>query len=287
MTGRLFLLAVVSLGFAVPATAEDKFFNSNGVRIRYVDEGAGEPVILLHGFLGNVERWTVDTRIFEAMRDRYRLIAFDSRGNGKSDKPHDHNAYGMEMGLDALRLLDHLKIPKAHFVGFSFGGTVVAKLLTTHPERILTAVIGGNSGRRADDQKANEEEARQIEQGDFRNLFTRLAAIGAPPPTEEAIQAYSKQTRERVDVMAIAAMVRGRPRLVVTEKAQAAVRTPTLAVVGSLDPNYEGVQTLKRLMPSLQVVVIEGAGHGASLRHPDFVRAVHSFINAHSVPSQR
>lgn len=285
MTRILFLTVVVGLAIVCPAVAQDKFFDSNGVKIRYVDEGAGEPIVLLHGFLGNVERWTVDTRIFETMRDRYRVIAFDSRGNGKSDKPRDPKAYGREMVHDALRLLDHLKIQKAHFVGFSFGGNVVAKLLTTNPDRVRTAVIGGASGRRADDPKANEQEAREIEQGNFANLLTRVTSTGAPPPTEEAIRAYSKQTSERVDVLAIAAMVRGRPGLIVTEKEQAAVRVPTLAIIGSLDPNFAGVQTMKKLMPSLQVVVVEGAGHGATVRHPDFVRSVQSFIEGRKTSS--
>jgi pimeloyl-ACP methyl ester carboxylesterase len=59
-------------------------------------------------------------------------------------------------------------------------------------------------------------------------------------------------------------MVRGRSGLIVTEKELEAVRVPTVAIVGSLDPNLAGVKALKKLMPSLDVVVIEGAGHGPS-----------------------
>lgn len=281
MAKRPLVVVLCVLLFAVPAFSEDQFFNSNGVQIRYVVAGSGDPIVLLHGFTGSVERWTVDTAICQDLQKDYRVIAFDSRGNGKSGKPHDPKAYGVEMARDALRLLDHLKIQKAHFVGFSFGGNVVAKLLTTNPERFITAVIGGASGRRVDDPKANEEEARQIAQGDFRSLITRLAPIGTPPPTEETIRANSKQLSERVDLLAIAAMVRGRPGLIVTEKDQAAVRVPTLAIVGSLDPNLMGVQTLKKLMPSLQIVVVEGAGHGPTLRHPQFLDATRAFISSH------
>ena len=278
---KKFLIVIAVLVVAVPVFAEDKFFNSNGVQIRYVDEGMGEPVILLHGFTGSVDRWRVDSRVFEELRKEYRVIAFDSRGNGLSGKPHTADAYGVEMAHDATRLLDHLGIQRAHFVGFSFRGNVVAKLLTMTPSRFLSAVIGGASGRRADDPKANEEEARQIEKGDFRSLLTRLAATNGPAPSEEAIRLASQQISERNDLLAISAMVRGRPGLIVTEKAQAAVRVPTLAIVGSLDPNLAGVQTLKKLMPTLQVVIIEGAGHGPTLTHPQFIEATRAFISNH------
>jgi pimeloyl-ACP methyl ester carboxylesterase len=82
MATNVSVFVVSALFLAVPPFAEDKFFNSNGVQIRYIDEGAGEPVILLHGFRGSIERWTVETRIFHELRQEYRVIAFDSRGNG-------------------------------------------------------------------------------------------------------------------------------------------------------------------------------------------------------------
>src|SRR6266446_970237 len=115
--------------------AEDKFFDSNGVKIRYTVEGKGEPVLLIHGFTANIEiQWTIPG-ITRALAKKYQVIAFDNRGHGKSGKPHDAEKYGMEMVEDAVRLLDHLKIKKAHVVGYSMGGMIALKLAVVHSDR--------------------------------------------------------------------------------------------------------------------------------------------------------
>src|SRR3990172_3098016 len=125
------------------ASAQDKFFDSNGVRIRYVDQGSGQPVVLIHGFSGNIETSWMDTGVLSNLAKDHRVIALDCRGRGKSDKPRDPKAYGSEVGQDVVRLLDHLKISRAHIVGYSMGAGIVAKLLTTNPNRFLTATLGG------------------------------------------------------------------------------------------------------------------------------------------------
>jgi pimeloyl-ACP methyl ester carboxylesterase len=63
-------------------------------------------------------------------------------------KPHDPKAYGEQMSLDIIRLMDHMKVSRAHVIGYSMGAIIVAKLLTTHPERFITATLGGASARR-------------------------------------------------------------------------------------------------------------------------------------------
>src|SRR5262245_55406962 len=104
-----------------PAEAADDVFVSNGVKIRYVTEGKGEPVVLINGWMGDSSMWGRDwlgnTKL--KAEDGYQLIALDCRGHGKSDKPHDVGKYGPEMAADVVRLLDHLKVEKAHLVGYS------------------------------------------------------------------------------------------------------------------------------------------------------------------------
>src|SRR6188474_1977009 len=117
------LLVFVTLAFAMtPAFGQEpKFFDSAGVKIRYIDQGSGPPVIMLHGQGNTLEAFVQDGVLPKLVAGGYRAIAFDARGHGKSGKPHDSKAYGREMALDALRLLDHLKIDRAHFVGYSQG----------------------------------------------------------------------------------------------------------------------------------------------------------------------
>ena len=104
-----------------PAAPPDQFFDSNGVRIRYVEQGQGPAIVLMHGYTGTLDRHFVANGVFANLAKDYRVIAIDLRGHGKSGKPHDPKAYGEEMARDVVRLLDHLKIPRAHVLGYSLG----------------------------------------------------------------------------------------------------------------------------------------------------------------------
>ncbi len=144
MSHRFALTLVCSL-LVLPGGlhAEEATFDSNGVKIRYLVEGEGEPVLLIHGFVVNKElQWGLPGTI-KALAKDHRVIALDNRGHGKSGKPTDPKKYGMEMVEDAVRLLDHLKIKKAHVVGYSMGAVITAKLMVTHPDRLLSATLGG------------------------------------------------------------------------------------------------------------------------------------------------
>jgi len=290
----LYTLAVAFILGAVvvdPAVAQDKFFDSNGVQIRYVEQGAGEPIVLVHGYTSNLQANWIESGVFENLAKNYHVIAFDNRGHGKSGKPHDPKAYGTEMSEDIVRLLDHLSIRRAHIVGYSLGGRIVSKLVTMHPDRFLTAILGGNGLNTVADEPdvgAVKIEAAETERGDFRSLILRTAPTDQPPPSDEAIQTMSRQTVDRGnDPLALAAFVRTRRSLTVTKAQMAAVRVPMLAVVGSLDPNLEKVNRLKAALPSLKVVVIQGAPHSGATppigaaRRPEFVNAVREFIAAH------
>src|SRR3954469_11012898 len=139
-------LLVCGLGVG-PVDAADEVFDSNGVKIRYVTEGTGEPVVLIHGWMGDSSTWGRDRSGNTKLKgvDGFRLIALDCRGHGKSDKPHDADQYGPEMAADVVRLLDHLKVEKAHLVGYSSGAFIAGKVAATHPERVLSVVYGGQA----------------------------------------------------------------------------------------------------------------------------------------------
>src|SRR5262245_5394932 len=132
------VMALAALaGGPVIAVEDGKFAEFEGVKIHYIDRGKGEAIVLLHGGTNNLESW-VRTGVVGNLEKDYRVIAFDARGAGKSSKPHEPGAYGRQQALDVARLLDALKIQRAHIVGFSLGGSTVAQLLTLRPERFLT-----------------------------------------------------------------------------------------------------------------------------------------------------
>ena len=268
-----------------PAAAQDRYFDAGGVRIRYVDAGAGPAVLLVHGFTGDIERSWVNTGLLADLARDHRVVAFDLRGHGHSDKPHDPRAYE-EIGLDVIRLLDHLKIEKSHAVGYSLGGIIIAKLLTTHPERFASAVLGGAAYRRSRSQRAdeaNEAAAREIEAGVYRALIISTAPTDEPAPSEDAIRARSREIAASGDVRAHAALMRARRALLVSDAEIAAVRVRSLAVVGAADPAVPRVEAMRAVWPGLRVEVVPGAAHPTAHerglpRRPEFAQAIRRWI---------
>ena len=129
------------------ARAEEGSFDSKGVKIRYKTAGKGEPVVLIHAFAASAEMCDnnpqTKTKVFSELAKQFRVIALDCRGHGKSDKPHDPKLYGQEMVEDVVRLLDHLRVEKAHVVGYSMGAEIAGHLLVAHPERLHSVTLGG------------------------------------------------------------------------------------------------------------------------------------------------
>jgi len=274
-----FLVASQSLA------AQGRYIDADGLRLRYIDQGTGEPVVLVHGFGNSVETWT-NSGIVQALAASYRVIAFDERGHGRSDKPHDPRAYGREMTDDIVRVLDRLKIDRAHIVGYSLGGHLVSQLLTLRPERFLSATLIAGAGRLAWDSvlaREAEVEASEMERDCIsRTLVTRLTPPTARPP-EDSLAAMSARclADSTQDRFALAAITRSRAPQVITPAAAAAVRVPTLGVVGSNDPMRAGLEELVRLRPSVKLVVVDGATHAGArgiLKRPETIAALRAFL---------
>lgn len=290
--------AMMVLGLALlPAIglAQGQFFDSNGVRIRYSDQGSGDPIVLIHGGGGSLEVW-LDSGVLPNLARDHRVIALDVRGHGKSDRPHEAKAYGREMGLDVVRLMDHLGIQRAHIVGYSLGSVITAQLLTSHPGRFVTATLGGAVGPfhwTEEDDKRREIEASEIERECVsRSQIFRLTPVNQPKPSEEEIKRRSAacMADPARDRFAQAALMRAIKFAMITPSQAQSVRVPTLGVVGSLDGYLTNFQQLKALLPALRLVVIDGATHGgdrAAHFRPEFVAALREFILSHPPATTR
>ena len=81
----------------------ERTFDASGVAIRFVEQGAGEPVVLVHCYTGNLDDQWIATGVLDGLAVDHRAIAFDLRGHGRSGKPHDAGAYGAAMGSTYLR----------------------------------------------------------------------------------------------------------------------------------------------------------------------------------------
>lgn len=281
------LAGLAALLPARSGAAEGRTFDSAGVPIHFIEQGQGEPVILVHGYTTDLQGQFVRTGIFPGVAARYRAIAFDARGHGQSGKPHDRAAYGPQMGLDVVRLMDHLGLGRAHIAGYSMGAHIVAQLVTTHPGRFVTMTLGGASGRRnwsADDQRRVDIESAEMDNGLLTSQILRLWPQGQPAPSEAEIRRISTERMAGKDPRALAAVRRSNPDQVVTEAQMRAVTVPSLGIVGTADPYLKEFQELKAAMPQLELVTIEGASHGSAPGRPEFVAALLKFLGEHPAP---
>lgn len=290
---RRFLAALLLGWLFTPAAglaAEEQFFDSAGVKIRYRVQGQGEPVVLVHGFAESIElQWDLPG-VTRALASQYQVIAFDNRGHGRSDKPHDPRRYGREMVEDVVRLLDHLKIERAHVVGYSMGGFIASKLLATHPERVLTVTLGGAGWFKEDDprQAFVDELADSLEAGKgIGPLIRLLTPAGQRKPGDEELKTLNQLVEWTNDTKALAAAMRGMRELAVSEDQLRANQVPTLALVGQLDPFKETVDDLVGRMAELKVVVIDGADHITAFFRPEFVENLKAFLAAHAARPQQ
>ena len=116
---------------------------NDGLKIHYRVEGSGPPFVLLHGFTDSSESW-YEFGYVSALQSKHRLILIDSRGHGRSDKPHEPEAYTYEkFASDVTCVLDDLRIPTAAYWGYSQGGGVGFAIAKFAPDRVSAFIIGG------------------------------------------------------------------------------------------------------------------------------------------------
>ena len=273
---------------AVPAAPPDQFFDSNGVRIRYVEQGHGPAIVLMHGYTGTLDRHFLANGVFANLAKDYRVIAMDLRGHGKSDKPHDPKAYGETMAGDVVRLLDHLKIPRAHVLGYSLGAMIAGRLATMHPARLMSVAYVASlpllEGATYMETFA-QESVKELESDlPFKSLVVRLQPPGAKPPSDDEIRKAVEPLAAANDVRAFAALWRGYKTLIISNRQLTAVRLPSMVLVGGDDINAAGVPELNKTHPQIRTLVVPGAQHGGPegvMRRPEFMAALREFLPAH------
>jgi pimeloyl-ACP methyl ester carboxylesterase len=275
------LLWLASAAAAQTAAPPDHFFDSNGVQIRYVEQGTGSPVVMLHGYTGTSDRHFIASGVFAQVAKDHRAIAMDLRAHGKSGKPHDPAAYGDEMANDVVRLLDHLKIQKAHIVGYSLGAIIAGRLVTINPDRLLSVAFIGHHPQRAisaADKKFIEDSIAEMESDlPFRSLAVAVQPVGQPLPPDDELRKLVAPLVAVNDIKAFAAMWRGGAFLLSTDAALRAARFPMIEIIGTLDPAVSEVEALRKDHPQIKTLVLDGATHGGEqsvLRRPETMTAL-------------
>ena len=267
------------------AWAVEEVFDSDGVKIHYVMAGQGEPVILLHGWMGDRGMWgRLDTN---PMSKEFLLIAVDLRGHGKSDKPHEVEKYGPAMAEDIIRLIDHLNLPKVHLVGYSMGAIVAGKVAASHPDRVLSIIYGGQApvltGANKTDAREIEVFAKAVEEDkDLGAYLMEFFPAGKTRLTAEQARALAKIAYSNKDVKAFAAAGRGIKNLDVTTDQLQKCSAPFLFIHGSkeVDATKQRAQHIVQTLGRGKIRVIDGADHITTLAHPEFGQTVREFLRA-------
>jgi pimeloyl-ACP methyl ester carboxylesterase len=235
------------------AVSPSGFFDSDGVRIHYETFGAGKPIVLIHGFLFNLQANWVAAGWTDALKATRLVAALDNRGHGQSGKPHDREAYaGDKMEMDVIRLMDYLNIEKADVFGYSLGGFMTLNLLARHRERFNSAIVGGVGSKGF--AFSSPEFIQDIADG--------LLA----PDASKVTDFWGKNQRDLADLVpgddlqALAACVyhMGEP---IDYDALAKVDIPVLIVVGANDTLPKDPAGLQAAIPGSKLVTIPDVDH--------------------------
>ncbi|MGE0752900.1 MAG: alpha/beta fold hydrolase [Variibacter sp.] len=244
-------------------------FRHGPVDLAYIDEGEGEPIVLIHGFASNKEvNWVQPSWLGTLTRARRRVIALDNRGHGESGKLYDADAYDVRtMGDDVLALLDHLGIERADVMGYSMGARIAAFLALDHPERVRSAILGGLGVKLVNGVGLSDTISDDLE-------APSLKAI--EDPVGRMFRAFAEQTRS--DLPALAACLRG-SRQTMTEAEAASIRVPMLVAVGTRDAIAGSGPELAAMIPGAKNLDIPDRDHMLAVGDRVYKNGVVSFLN--------
>lgn len=285
ITGLVVMLGYGAWGSFAPLAGypvEGKYFDSAGVRLHYTDQGVGEPLILLHGFAMNGDLTWRRSGTLDALAEHYRVIALDCRGHGYSDKPHDPDAYGLKLTDDIIRLMDHLKIEKAHFAGHSLGGMIGFKAVSRYPERFQSAVISGFGWAMKEERTPVAQAlAKALMDGGGFDVLLETLRPGGKEPDWMTIAAANAFVGYLNDETALAMLADSMPELAVPEAYVRENEVPIFFTIGDLDPLMVDVDRVNGIMPNHECNIVEGADHFRVARFPAYREGILSFLAKH------
>jgi pimeloyl-ACP methyl ester carboxylesterase len=226
-------------------------FHHGAVEIAYLDEGEGDPILLLHGFASSKNvNWVYPAWVSELKKNGRRVIALDFRGHGDSSKLYEPEQYSIEiLASDVIALMDHLKLERADIMGYSMGGRTTAYLARYQPPRLRAAILGGIGIGLIEGGGPGENVAEALEAPALEDVTD---------PVGRTFRAFADQTRS--DRRALAACMRGSRQLMTREEA-AGITVPVLIAVGTSDEIAGSAEALGNIIPESQVLNIPNRDH--------------------------
>ncbi len=243
-------------------------FDSDGVEIAFHEEGEGKPILLIHGFASNHQINWVGPGWFQTLTGAgYRVIAFDNRGHGQSEKLYDPAFYPSRvMAGDARRLLDHLGIEQAAVVGYSMGARISAFLSMDAPDRVSKLVFGGLGINMVRGIGGSEKIAQALRSETLSEV---------EDPGARAFRVFAEQTKSDREALATCILASRDP---ITEADVRSISHSALVAVGTKDVVSGDGQALVDLLPNGQFLDITNRDHMTAVGDKIFKAGVLDFL---------
>ena len=248
---------------AMPEAVSSGMAPVNGIEMYYATYGAGDPVLLIHGGLGNADIWA--NQVIDLMQDHLVIVA-DSRGHGRSTRTEEPFGYDL-MASDYLALLDYLKVDKVDLVGWSDGGIIGLDIAMSHPERLdhLFAHAANITTDGVDPTVGDDPVFMGIYATWMGEEYAKLS------PTPDQFDAFVTQISE---------MWASQPNW--TDDQVKAITVPTAVVVGDHDEAIlpEHTKKIAALIPGAKLVILPEASHFAMLQaSAEYTAAIRALID--------
>jgi pimeloyl-ACP methyl ester carboxylesterase len=243
-------------------------FTRDGVEIAFLDEGEGEPIVLVHGFASNKEvNWVAPGWVSTLTRAGRRVIALDNRGHGQSSRLYEPADYhSAVMAEDVWGMIDHLGLPHADVMGYSMGARITAFLALAHPDQVRSAVLGGLGIKLVEGIGLPDAIAQALEAPSLTDVTDPIAYM---------FRTFAEQTKS--DLRALAACLRGSCETL-SRAEVGRITVPLLIAVGSEDHIAGSSQELAALIPGAQALAIPGRDHMLTVGDRVFKSAVLEFL---------
>lgn len=247
----------------------------DGLRLHYVDEGSGEPVLLLHGLTSSTEGNWVRPGIWQMLLDHgRRVIGLDARGHGKSDKPHVPESYeNAAMVRDVAALLDHLELPYVDLVGYSMGAMTAIRF-AERDDRVRRLVLGGIGG---DPHQWGSAENLAARRARADRILAGLTASDPEAITDPLAQRVRRLMEQRGNDLAAMAAIQRAIRPLGGDVDVSKVVAPTLVICGEDDFPAE---PLAAALAHGQFHVLPG-DHESVVSEPELAKVITAFVVTH------
>jgi pimeloyl-ACP methyl ester carboxylesterase len=253
-------------------TAADQQFTADGVTLRYRDVGTGDAIVLIHGYSASLESMA---GIAGALPQAYRIVALDVRGFGRSSKFAEAARFGQHMVDDVVRLMDHLKLARAHLIGHSMGALIAANVAARYPDRVATATLVAGPFY-ADEPTFERETSRWTADLESGKGLTNFMLWLFPAFKPEMAAGFNAQVMKANDLGSLTAVMRSLPKLAVAGVAMDGSKI--LLVAGTGDPLFPLSDAFAKGSRGWRLVEIDGADHMNVITHPTAVASIRKHL---------